>query len=344
MRLSRRSLLIGGGALATATLASGFTDVLVPRPRPLAQDTAVPVTAVPIDRFSVADPDRTRFGNLLFRSGLELRSPASGFGGFSALWRSADGARLVAVSDNAHWLRARVETSEGRLSGLSDAVLAPLLLETGKPLAKSRFFDTESLAIAGRTAFIGAERSQDVIRFDWEPSGRLARGRPIPVPKEVEELPNNRGLEAMAVAPPRSPLAGSLVAVAERDERGSATPTKGFILTGRHRGTFYVARSDDYEVSDLAFLPAGDLLLLDRRFSLLGGFAIRLRRVAGAAIRPGALVDGSILYESDAAQQIDNMEGLSVHREGLDTVLTLISDSNFSPLQRTILLEFALID
>lgn len=342
MRLSRRSFLIGGGALATATLAGGFTDVLVPRPRPLAQDTAVPVAAAPIDRFSVSDPDRTRFGSLLFRSGLVLKSPVSGFGGFSALWRSADGERLVAVSDNAHWLRARVETSEGRLSGLGDAVLAPLLLETGKPLAKSRFFDTESLAIAGRTAFVGVERSQDVIRFDWDPDGRLAHGRPIPVPEEVKDLPNNRGLEAMAVAPRRSALAGSLVAVAERDERGSAVPTKGFILTGRHRGTFYVARSDDYEIADLAFLPDGDLLLLDRRFSLLGGFSIRVRRIAGGAVRPGALVDGPVLYESDATQQIDNMEGLSVHREGPDTVLTLISDDNFSPFQRTILLEFSL--
>ncbi|RDI61959.1 esterase-like activity of phytase family protein [Microvirga subterranea] len=342
MRLSRRSFLIGGGALATATLAGGFTDVLVPRPRPLAQDTAVSVTAVPIDRLSVSDPDRTRFGSLLFRSGLVLKSPVSGFGGFSALWRSADGERLVAVSDNAHWLRARVETSEGRLSGLGDTVLAPLLLETGKPLAKSRFFDTESLAIAGRTAFIGVERSQDVIRFDWDPAGLLVRGRPIPVPEEVKDLPNNRGLEAMAVAPRGSALAGSLVAVAERDERGSATPTKGFILTGRHRGTFYVARSDDYEIADLAFLPDGHLLLLDRRFSLLGGFSIRLRCIDGRAVRPGALVDGPVLYESDATQQIDIMEGLSVHREGPDTVLTLISDDNFSPFQRTILLEFSL--
>jgi hypothetical protein len=344
VRLSRRSFLIGGGALATATLAGGFSDALVPRPRPLAQATFVPVTTVPIDRFSVADPDQTRFGGLLFRSGLELKSPVSGFGGFSALWRSANGQSLVAVADHAHWLRARVETSEGRLSGLSDAVLSPLLLDSGKPLARSRFFDTESLAIAGKTAFVGAERSQDIIRFDWDGAGKLARGRPIQVPEEVRELPNNRGLEAMAVAPPRSTLAGALVAIAERDGRGSDTPTKGFLLTGRHQGTFYVARSDDYEIADLAFLPSGDLLLLDRRFSLLGGFSIRLRRIAGAAVRPGALIDGPVLYESDAAQQIDNMEGLAVHREGRDTVLTLISDDNFNPLQRTLLLEFALIE
>ncbi|WP_368773282.1 esterase-like activity of phytase family protein [Pseudomonas sp. MPR-R2A5] len=44
-------------------------------------------------------------------------------------------------------------------------------------------------------------------------------------------------------------------------------------------------------------------------------------------------------------QQIDNMEGISIHRAADGAmVLTLISDDNFSPLQRTILLQFALND
>ena len=42
--------------------------------------------------------------------------------------------------------------------------------------------------------------------------------------------------------------------------------------------------------------------------------------------------------------QIDNMEGLSVHRDARGAlVLTLISDDNFSPLQRTLLLQFTLV-
>jgi hypothetical protein len=36
------------------------------------------------------------------------------------------------------------------------------------------------------------------------------------------------------------------------------------------------------------------------------------------------------------------MEGLSVHRDGSALVLTLISDDNFSIIQRTLLLQFAL--
>ena len=38
------------------------------------------------------------------------------------------------------------------------------------------------------------------------------------------------------------------------------------------------------------------------------------------------------------------MEGLAVHRNAQgEIVLTLISDDNFSPLQRTLLLQFALV-
>ena len=51
-----------------------------------------------------------------------------------------------------------------------------------------------------------------------------------------------------------------------------------------------------------------------------------------------------MLIEADLGHQIDNMEGIGVHRAGGDTVLTLISDNNFSSLQRTLLLQFSLAE
>ena len=65
--------------------------------------------------------------------------------------------------------------------------------------------------------------------------------------------------------------------------------------------------------------------------------------MALASIKPGALVDGTELFFADMGYQIDNMEGLSVHRDAAGAlVLTIISDDNFSPLQRTLLLQFSL--
>jgi hypothetical protein len=38
------------------------------------------------------------------------------------------------------------------------------------------------------------------------------------------------------------------------------------------------------------------------------------------------------------------MEGMALHRNANgETIITLVSDDNFSPLQRTLLLQFALV-
>ncbi len=43
--------------------------------------------------------------------------------------------------------------------------------------------------------------------------------------------------------------------------------------------------------------------------------------------------------------EIDNMEGLSVTQNGKgETLITIVSDNNFSALQRTVLLRFALVE
>jgi len=56
------------------------------------------------------------------------------------------------------------------------------------------------------------------------------------------------------------------------------------------------------------------------------------------------VVDGPELLSADMAYQIDNFEGMAVHRDASGAlVLTLVSDDNFSPLQRTLLLQFTLV-
>ena len=101
---------------------------------------------------------------------------------------------------------------------------------------------------------------------------------------------------------------------------------------------------DEYAVTDAASLPDGSLLLLERRFRVLDGVRMRIRRVLADQIKPGAVLDGEVLIEADLSQQIDNMEGLGVHQGANgETVLTILSDDNFNTLlQRTILLQFTL--
>jgi len=333
MRLTRRGLL--GGLGAAAINAHALAQSVEPGRIPIT------VSARSIENFEPRNPGKSRFGELVFRGGLALTGSHPRFGGLSGLWRSRDGADLVAITDNGFWLTAKVVTRNGRVAGLDSAELSPILGASGRPLSRSRYYDTESLSIADGIAYIGVERTHDILRFDWAKEGVEARARIMPVPREVKRLPNNRGLEALGVAPAGHPLAGALIAIAERSGKEDE-PTAGFIIGGRQPGLFQVRRHDGFDITDLAFLPGGDLLLLERWYKPLSGVGMRIRRVAGASVRPGAMLDGPYLIDADLGQEIDNMEGLSVHQAQGRTILTLISDDNFSFLQRTLLLEFEL--
>lgn len=331
MRLSRRGLLAGLGSLALPPAAQAIEQ----------NRFSVEIGARRIAAFEPRNPEKRRFGALQFRGGLVLSCSHPRFGGFSGLWRSVDGRELVSVSDRGYWLTAKVASDAGRLFGLGSAEMAPILGASGRPLARTRSFDTESLAIAGGVAYVGVERTHEVLRFDWAGEGVEARARSLPVPPEVKRLPSNRSLEAVGVVP-AGPLAGTVVAIAERSGRENE-PTLGVILSPGRPGLFKVVRHDGYDITDLAFLPSGDMLVLERWYRPWRGVGMRIRRIAGRDLKPGALLDGPYLIEADLGFEIDNMEGLSVHLDQGRTILTLISDDNFSILQRTLLLEFELV-
>lgn len=336
-RPTRRTLL--GGGLAAAGLAAFGLHRVSARPPVPDGPVRLNVEARRIDAFRPGDPGRQRFGSLVFRGGLQLRASYEGFGGFSGLAFADDG-RLVAISDAAEWLVARPERQGDRLVGLAEAVMAPMLAGNGVPLAATSAYDTESLTIAGGSAYVGVERVHQVLKFDWARSGVTARAERIAVPAEARRLPRNRGLEAIGVAPRGSPAAGAIVAIAERSGEDE---TAGFIIGGRRPGRFALSRRDGFDVTDLAFLPGGDLIVLERRYVPPLSIAMRIRHIEGRALVPGAVLDGAALIEADNGYEIDNMEGLAVRRSVAgETILTVISDNNFSMMQRTLLLEFVL--
>jgi hypothetical protein len=306
---------------------------------------AITINAKTIDSFLPREPSQIRFGPLEFRGGLELTSPYKEFGGFSALRMAADGAHFVSLSDRGYWLTGRILYENGRPVGIDDAEMAPELGPDGRPLAARGWWDTESLADQDGVFYVGIERVNRIVRFDFAKFGVRARASVVATPPGIATLPNNKGLEALAVAPRGTKLAGTLIAFSERG-LDAAGNLKAFLIGGPTPGEFAVKRRDDFDISDCTVLPGGDILLLERRFSLLrGGIAMRLRRLSIADIKPGALVDGPALFEADMGYNIDNMEGISTHRTAAgDLILTMISDDNFSFLQRTIMLQFKLYE
>ncbi|MDP1909805.1 MAG: esterase-like activity of phytase family protein [Hyphomicrobium sp.] len=338
--VSRRWLFAAAGALFCA---AGSYAVLSDELRFAAAPARIEVQATPIESFDNRDPTKIRFGALEFRGGLVLTSSHKAFGGISAFHLEPDGSHFLAATDNGSWLRGRIAYKDGKPDGIADAEIAPILGSNGKPIASRGWFDVESLTELGGQFYIGIERVEQIVRLDFRRDGLAARGESIAVPADFKTFVKNKSLECLTAAPANSALAGNLIVITEQS-LDAAGNHRSFLLKDGEVGRFSVKRSDDFDATDCTVLPPGDLLLVERRFSPARGVAMRIRRLPVSAIKEGALVDGQILIDADLAYQIDNMEGIAVHRNAQgETVITLVSDDNFSAIQRNLLLQFTLV-
>jgi hypothetical protein len=344
--LTRRRFLTSAAGLSVAAIPAR-----VQAQKPLPPDefsvptpVAIEVNARPLPWFDTSDHARTRFGSLEYRSGLVLTSSFRAFGGLSGLRLDTKGERFISFSDKGNWFTGRIVYSSREMTGLAEVEAAPMLGPDGKPITSRGWFDSESIALDGQLVYIGLERVNKVLRFDFAKGFTRALGEEIPMPPAVKKLPFNKGLEALVVVPKGLPLAGTLIAMSERGLNADGNLI-GFLVGGKTPGQFAIRRSKNFDISDAVLLANGDLLILERKFSWLSGIGIRIRRIALASLAPNATVDGPGIFEADLGNEVDNMEGIDAHvtPDG-DTVLTMISDDNFSLLQRTLLLQFTLVE
>ncbi|MBD9374903.1 esterase-like activity of phytase family protein [Rhizobium sp. ARZ01] len=322
--------------------AIAFAATVVAAPSS-ATSVALEVESRVISHFGVGSSERA-FGKLEFVGGITYSSPNSLLGAVSSIRFRPDGTHFVAGLDTGHWLTGAIQRDEeGALAGLSELHVTSMLNAEGQANGKKVQMDAEGLALAPGAAIVSYEQRHRVDVYPdpgFETSGPK-RSYQIPFPRA--ELRSNRGFETLVVAPSDGPLAGAPVIVAERSLNKDGNLLAA-VLDGPMKGTFSVVRNDPYDATDGAFLPNGDLLLLERRFRLSDGVGMRIRRIKAADIRPGAVADGEVLIDADMSHQIDNMEGLDVVQlpDG-DIRIIVVSDDNHSILQRNLMLEFRLI-
>jgi hypothetical protein len=349
-RLSRRRLLGGLAAGAALGLAAPLRARAEDDDKGAAPAKAEPIeiTARPIAHFERGRPDVKRFGDLEFRSGLVLTSPSTHFGGWSDLIVETDGNSLFAISDVGGWLTADIRYDGTRLTGLTNARLGPILSVDGRPLEVKREQDAESLTLVQGnltrgTVLIGFERLHRIGRFEIRDRELLAPSGYMKMPPEAARMSANQGLEAIALLR-AGPLKGSIIGFAERFTRGSGYHT-GWIWTNGEPKSLQLRDIDGFNITGAACLQDGSLLVLERRYRWTEGVKTRIRQLAMADIKPGARLEGRVLIQADYGFEIDNLEGIAVHRSSRgETILTLISDDNFnSLLQRTLLLQFTLL-
>jgi hypothetical protein len=302
----------------------------------------IEIRSWPIERFRIGS-DETRFGPLEFVGGLEMTSRSRDFGALSAFRFLEPGSRFVGVADTGFWFFGTLEhDADGRPSGVSGFTMQQMVDADGAVIGDKYDTDAEGLAVRGDVATVSFERAHRITEFRIEPSGMRDGRRNLDFLVPARELRQNRGFETVAHAHPQGIHQGGRIVVAEKslDRKGNIFAA---ILEGPEKGIFTVVRRGEFDVTDGAFLPNGDLLLLERSYAMSRGVGLRLRRIYGESIRKGAVADGPILLEADMSYQIDNMEGLDVWRRADGAIMvSLISDDNHSLLQRNLYLEFIL--
>jgi hypothetical protein len=297
----------------------------------------IAITATPVDLDS-ENPANTKVGPLRYLGGLVLKSGDERFGGLSGLVVGDDG-RLVAVSDRGYWFEATLERdATGRLVGLANARYSPMLNEAGGAVQTHWLTgDAEALQRDGNDLVVAFERRHRLWRYDARGDLARARPRPVPLPDVVTRLPRNGGIEALAVLGP-----GRLLAIGEEplDGREDAPVNTGWIV-GPDGVVSVNYPNTSWRPTDAARLPNGDLLVLERRFFLIAGFASRIKRIPATAIVAGGMLDGEVIARLEPPLLSDNFEGIAIVAGPGPLRIYLLSDDNFRFLQRTLLLEFA---
>jgi len=250
------------------------------------------------------------------------------FGGFSALAVRDGGTHIVAISDRGAWATARLDRSNGRLTGVTLTGLGPLLAISGDTLVDDEV-DAEGLAVGpDGEAYLSFEAFHRIRRYD-RIDGPAAR---VPAHPDFAGLQTNSALEALAID-----ADGTLYAIPERSGALSRPFPVYRSRDGRWDSALKLRRDGAFLVTGADFGPDGRLYVLERDFRWYAGFATRIRSFA---VGPDGLGD-EVTHVETGFGDLDNMEGISVWRDPAGrTRITLISDDNFHALQQTLLVEY----
>lgn len=292
------------------------------------------------------DPTIERVGHLTYLGGLQVRSEDKRFGGLSGLQISSDGQTMLAISDRGYWVGATLDYDGDRLVGMRNVIVSPLLDRNGRPLNDKDKKEADAEAIAelpGSGIVVSFEGNNRLWHYGATLSDAIFGKRPHPLPlpvdiaKAIKKLPENGAIEAIATM-----ADGTLLAIAEDGEEDDGNHL-AWLIGATTIAQFTYRTDEDFSPTDASFLPNGDLVVLERRFTLLHGLATRLKLVKKRDIKPDKVVAGAEVASLAFPFNIDNMEGITA-RQGAagETLLYLVSDDNYNPLQRTMVMVFRL--
>lgn len=313
----------------------------VPPPGPVgARELPLQISSTPLP-LKLGDSQAREIGRLKWRGGIAMTANSANFGGWSDLQVSADGKKLVAVSDEGSWLNAAIDYDrDGNLAGLSDARISSMRGLDGLPIRDKAMSDAEGLsAMPDGSWIVSFERQHRIWRYATLDAVPTA----LNPPEDFARQPINGGVEALFALKD-----GRIVAISEEMKAGPDARV-GWIGEPAGQGRYRWSRFDYVSVPDFAptairQLPDGSFVTLERAFDFARGVRCRVMRFDANQLKPGGTVKPEEQARLASPYAVDNLEGLSVTRGGRgETLLWLMSDDNFNPVQRNILLLFELL-
>ena len=201
---SRRRFLnyaaAGLSMAATSAIARAQTAVQPP-PKPIRPDeysvtapVSIEVNARPLPSFDTRDRSHVRFGSLEYRSGLVLTSSFRGFGGLSGLRLDAKGETLHRdqrqgqLVHRPHRLQGPRDDRPRRCRGLADARAR----RQGRSRRAAGSIPSRSRSTA-RYVYVGLERVNQVLRFDFAKGFTRSRGEVVPMPPAATQAAVQQG-------------------------------------------------------------------------------------------------------------------------------------------------------
>lgn len=304
---------------------------------------AIAILATPVPMDPRDDQHRT-LERLIYRGGLVLESSESRFGGWSDLKVTSDGSKLLAISDRGFWFDAGiVYEADGRLLSLADARLGNLIGPNGRQISGVAA-DAEGLAVGpDGSYYISFERRHRIWQYPAAEPPFSLPPRTVLSPARLRTAPSNGGIEALLRL-----SSGKFLALVEELMDGDAHV--GWLGDERRWDELHYRAGEDFKPTGLAEFPAGtsaagDVAVLERRFTFFSGPGARITRIRRESIRAGATLEGEELARLQLPLNIDNFEGLAIARGHNGSArLYLMSDDNYSMFQRTLLLMFEYAD
>lgn len=289
-------------------------------------------------RFHQSYRDVNSAGPLTFVRGFELSSKEKWFGGYSGMALSDDGTRARLVSDQSHWIDLAIELDEAGLpTDFYVAAGGPLrdennVVQKGKQGDAESIIDMSAARDLSGPLLVAYERDHRIIAYNADMSVRGLWFRP------ALKMPDNGGLEAVA----RLPGGGTVWFSEQGRVPGHDELGPGWQLTpdGTLDTPANFERSGEYDPTDMARLPDGTLLVLERLFTPFTGMGVQIRRMTRG---DDGVWRGPILVRLGGHYTIDNFESMDVRMVN-DTVarLTIVSDDNYNRLQRTLFMIYDL--